>query len=73
MRFVEIAGGILQPVSIEETLVMDKIRGNGKPMPRSELDEREMELARNLVSRGLLTRLKIEGKTHLFVNDLQEI
>lgn len=73
MRFIEIRGGILQPVSNEETLVMEKVRGHGNPLPKTILDDREKELARNLVTRGLLTRIVHEGKICFLANDLEEM
>lgn len=73
MRFIEIVGGLLQPLSIEESLVVDRIRGNGAPLPKHDLDERAAHLAGNLVRRGILTRVKVGGKTHLIVNELQEL
>lgn len=73
MRFIEIRGGILQPVSNEENLIMEKVRGYENPLPKSQLDDRERELARNLVTRGLLTRIMHEGKICFLANDLEEI
>jgi hypothetical protein len=73
MRFIEIMGGILQPISIEESMIVDKIYGNIDPLPTDQLNEREQELARKMVSRGVLARVKMEGKIHLLVNKLQEL
>lgn len=63
----------MQPISIEESMVVDKINGNIDPLPTDQLDEREQELARKMVSRGVLARVKMEGKIHLLVNRLQEL
>jgi len=73
MKFLEIRGGILQPVSNEENTIMERIRGHGEPLPKSALDVRERELARSLVHRGLLTRIMFEDKLCFVTNDLDEI
>lgn len=73
MKFIEIAGGFLQPVSNEENVVVERIRGHGDPLPKSSLNYREREIARGLVSRGVLTRVLIEDKLCFLVNDLEDI
>ena len=73
MKFIEIRGGLLQPVSNEENILIEKVRGYDSPLPRSQLDAREQEVARMLVSRGLLTRIRVEDKLCFTVNDLDEI
>lgn len=73
MKFIEVCGGFLQPVSNEENIIVERVRGYGKPLPKSVLNERERELARNLVKRGLLTRAMIENKLCFIVNDIEEI
>lgn len=73
MKFLEIRGGFLQPVSNEENVIIEMIKGHGSPVPRSLLDERQQELARFLVSRGLLTRIVYEGKICFFFEDLEDL
>lgn len=73
MKFIEVAGGLLQPVSNEENIIIEQVRGNNGPLPKSVLDHREKEIARNLVNRGLLTRITLEGKLYFVVNDLEDI
>ena len=73
MKFIEIQGGLLQPVSNEENVVLERVRGHGEPLPKSLMDLRERELARGLVMRGLLTRIMVEDKLCFLVNDLEEI
>ena len=73
MKFIEIKGGWLQPVSNEENVLMERVKGASSPLLKSQLSEREQELARNLVSRGLLTRLRIDNKLCFTVNDLEDI
>lgn len=73
MKFIEVCGGLLQHVSNEENIIVEKVRGFGKPIPKSELNEREQELAKNLVMRSILTRAVLEGKIYFMVNDLEDI
>lgn len=73
MKFIEIRGGFLQPVSNEENVILEMVRGHGSPFPKAMFDARERELARGLVSRGLLTRIMFEDKLCLLANDLEEI
>lgn len=73
MKFIEVRGGLLQPVSNEENVIIERVRGYDGPMPKAVLDERESELARNLVKRGLLTRFMNEGILCFVVNDLEEL
>lgn len=70
MRFIEISGNLTVPISNEETVVLEKIKGSKGPLPQSHLDERESELARRLVHRGVLDRTKIDGVSCLIYNEL---
>ena len=73
MRFREIRGGFQVPVSNEEHRLLERIEETGM-IERSQLDERELELARIMVSRGILDRLKQEGSTtHYVINNLEDI
>lgn len=71
MRFVEITGGLVVPVSNDEMLVMERVKGNGVPLPKRQLNEREQELARQLVFRGVLDRVMVEGKLCYSYNDIE--
>jgi len=73
MKFLEIAGGFLYPVSNEESMLIEKIKGLGQPYPKSQLDERQRELARQLVNRGVLTRVLVEDKLCFVYNDLEDL
>lgn len=73
MKFIEIAGGVVTPVSNEELVLLEKIKGSGKPYPKSLLDERQRELARQMVTRGVLTRLLVEDKICFVYNDLEDL
>lgn len=73
MKFVEIQSGILQPVSNEENIILEMVKGFKGPLPKSRLNQRERELARQLVSRGLLTRVIHEDKLCFIANELEDI
>lgn len=73
MKFVEIAGSILQPISIEENILLEKVKGYEKPLPKEQLNERERELARHLVNRGILTRVRLKDKLYFVPNSLDDI
>ena len=63
MRFHEIASGVQLPVSSEEDAILD--RACKAPVARASLDEREQEVARLMVNRGLLRRYRGEdGKIY---------
>jgi hypothetical protein len=73
MRFIEIRGSLMVPVSNEEMLLVEKVKGSIDPLIQSKLDEREGEVARQLVHRGVLARTKIDGENCLLYNDLEDI
>lgn len=74
MRFREIRGGIQIPVSLEEQGLIDLIESKeGEFIKRSELDERQKELARKMVSRGVLDRTKRDGSLFYVVSKLDDI
>ena len=66
MRYFEIASGYTLPVSVEEQEVLDRI-GN-KQLLASEFNEREAEVARLMVNRGLLHRLASDGAISFSAN-----
>ena len=71
MKFLEILGGLMVPVSNDELLLSERVRGHDGPLPRRELNEREQELARQLVFRGVLDRAYIDGRTYYTYNDIE--
>ncbi len=71
MRYFEIAGGIRMPISEEETALLDQAKDN--LVEDSELDERNQEVARKMVSRGLFNRLSKDGKIYYAANGLEDI
>lgn len=52
MRFYEIASGVRIPVSEEEQAILDRAIEHGS-LRQADLDERDGEVARKMVSRGL--------------------
>lgn len=74
MRFREIRGGIRIPVSTEEQGLIDLIESQeGQFIKRSELDERQKEVARKMVSRGVLERTQQDGSLYYVVSKLDDL
>lgn len=73
MRFYEISSGFRVPVSQEEQDILDIISKNGDKVAKTDLDERQNEVARKMVTRGLLHRKKDSNGTWLTPNGLQDI
>lgn len=65
MRYFEITSGVRMPVSKEEQDILDKVAG--KRLKKLDLDERDQEIARKMVTRGLLNRERDEEKNIVFV------
>lgn len=73
MRFVEIRGNLLVPISNEEQLLLEKVRGSADPLAFADLEDRERVLSRSLVHKGVLSRVKIDGESCLIYNDLEHL
>lgn len=74
MRFREIRGGLQIPVSGEEQGLIDLIESQeGNLIKRSELDERQQEVARKMVSRGVLERTQHDGSLYYVVSKLDDL
>ena len=59
MRFLEINHGWIQPISNEESVVLELVKGNPDQLcMKKQMSLREQEVARQLCNRGILTRLK---------------
>ena len=72
MRFYEISGGLRIPVSEEEQSVLDMVSDDG--IQKSKLDERQQEVARLMVTRGLLLRGRDgDGNVVLKLNSMEDI
>jgi hypothetical protein len=48
------------PISSEERDILTAVEENGH-LVRDDLDERKAEIARQMVTRGLLLRLRVDG------------
>lgn len=70
MRFLDFMGGLRYPISNEETKILDKISEKSFS-PINDLNEREIEIAKKMVTRGLLSRVKHHGQSGYIVNKLQ--
>lgn len=67
MRYFEIVGGYRVPISAEEHLVLGMAETDGS-VSDDTLDERQQEVARTMVRRGLLLPVKKDGKECLSPN-----
>ena len=71
MRYHEIASGLRIPLSCEEQDLIDK--NNAGVISKDELEERDAELARLLVSRGVLDQYRHHDKVYYHVNSTKDI
>lgn len=67
--YAETTSGIRVPISSEENEILNKC---GSPLYKNNLDDREQEVARRMVSRGVLHRRKDDGGIY-FVRDNQKL
>lgn len=73
MRFREIRGGLRIAISNEENELLEHI-GKSVSVLRKDLNERQQEVARKLVSRGALDRIRDDqDRVHYIVCDLQDL
>lgn len=74
MRFREIRGGIQIPVSSEEQDLVDLIESQeGNFIIGEDLNERQQEVARKMVSRGVLERTERDGSLYFVVSKLDDL
>jgi hypothetical protein len=71
MRYHEIASGLRLAVSCEEQELIDKT--DGAPIDKGDLDEREQELARLMVSRGVLDQYPHDGRVFYHLSSANDI
>ena len=71
MRFHEIASGLRLPVSSEEQDILTRVGETGLDV--STMDERGQEVARRMVSRGLLDAQDPKKPSHLSVNSTRNV
>jgi hypothetical protein len=67
MRYHEISGGFRVPVSEEEQEIISLIQEKDQ-VKKADLDERQREIARLMVSRGLLNRGRDDDQVVLTLN-----
>lgn len=74
MRYFEIKGGIQVPLSNEERRLVESVEKAGQ-VNRSDLEERDQELARQLCGRGIFNMIENEEDDSITytVNKLEEI
>lgn len=73
MRFYEIKGGIQVPLSNEERRLLESVETEGQVLGE-DLDERDRELARQLVVRGVFNMIENEDDSITYtVNKLEDI
>lgn len=71
MRYFEIAGGLRVHVSEEEQELIEA--STHQTLDDDKLDERQQEVARKMVSRGLLIRHESDDKLYYTANGLPDI
>jgi hypothetical protein len=71
MRYHEIASGLQIALSCEEQELLD--RNKGGPIVKDTLDEREQELARMMVSRGVLDQYRHDNQVFYHVSSVNDI
>ncbi len=67
MRFFEIVSGVRIPVSAEEQSILDLVGDEGG-IARKKLDPHQKEVARRMVTRGVLNRGRVEGGVYFTSN-----
>jgi hypothetical protein len=68
MRYFEIAGGLRVPVSGEEQKVLSHVGDKGR-VNRADMSDRSQEIARLMVSRGLLRRVRNGDDKEAFIQN----
>jgi hypothetical protein len=71
MRYHEIASGLRVALSCEEQDLIDKYAG--EPFSKDDLDEREQELARLMVSRGVLDQYPQDHTVYYHPSSVNDI
>lgn len=71
MKYVELTSGVRMPISSEEEEILKKVADGS--IDKSSLDEREQEVARQMVNRGLLKRVKDSDKKIKFKKNKEKL
>jgi hypothetical protein len=61
MKIIEVTRGLLLPVTNEETDLLSKFH-EGNSVFRKDLNEREIVIANNLVTKDVLARINNDGR-----------
>lgn len=72
MKMIDVLGGMRIAISEEEYLVLDQIKEKEK-IYKKNLEERDQQLAHNMVTRGVLNRFKDDKGIYYIFNDLQDL
>ena len=72
MKILEILGGINIMISNEENDLVAKVK-ESQFIPKYKLTDREKEIAKNLVTRGVLIRSEMNERIIFKVNELEQI
>ena len=67
MRYFEVMGVVQVPISAEEHLLLGQVDTDGT-MANDNLDDRQAEIARKMVNRGILRRFEKDGKMMFVAN-----
>lgn len=71
MRWFEIASGFRLPVCSEEQEMLN--RAEKEPMAKATMDERDEEVARLMVSRGVLKQVMKDDEVYYIPNSAKDI
>lgn len=72
MRYYEIASGFRVIINHDEQKIIDDaIQNNGVIVGLN--DERKKQIVHNMIGKGLITLIKIDGKPRLIVNSIDNI
>lgn len=72
MRYIEINGGLKVHITEEEDQLYSRVIEE-RMIEKSVLTEREREIAKKLVSRGIFDRTKVDNSWSYSVNSLKRI
>ena len=61
MKIIEVTRGLLLPITNEETDLLSKFH-EGNSVSRKDLNEREIVIANNLVTKDVLARINHDGR-----------
>jgi hypothetical protein len=71
MRYMEIKGHFQIPLSNEESDIVDAVVSSDRGMlERASMETRNREIARKLVSRGVLNRVRNGDEVFYLINDI---